>query len=158
MYRDFTRGAPCSRGFLFQDWSRERYRKKAELFHFNIYLIACVCRPVLFNSPVTSSASMAVNCETCTLSAFTLNRKLGEGGFGCTYYARRKSDGLEVCLKMIRLKNGISQRQIAREATVLSELNDPHVIHYYGSFAESNVLFIMMEYAQEGSLKDLINV
>ena len=101
---------------------------------------------------------MADGRETYRLSDFTIVRKLGQGGFGSAYLARRNSDGLDVCLKSVALNNGTSEQQIVREATMLSELQNDNVIKYYGSFVESGSFFIVMEYASEGSLAEIINV
>ena len=47
-------------------------------------------------------------CETYTISDFTILKPLGKGGFGTVYLARRNSDEIEVCLKAIPLNKGIS--------------------------------------------------
>ena len=99
-----------------------------------------------------------MNCEPCKLSDFSIIKQLGNGGFGCAYLARRNVDEAEVCLKVIPMRSGISEQQIEREAKMLSELKNQHVIRYYGSFVESGVFFIIMEYAKEGSLEDMISV
>ena len=97
-----------------------------------------------------------------TLSDFTDFRKLGEGGFGCAYLARKKCDGDLVCIKMINLKKGSSHRSAIREAETLSKLDDANIIKYHGSFTCENgcdqVLCIVVEYAPYGSLQDLIQV
>ena len=98
------------------------------------------------------------DCEPCKLSDFTIVGKLGKGGFGSAYLARRNSDEMEVCLKSIPLRNGVSEKQVEREAQMLSELNNEHIIRYYGSFVESDTFIIVMEYAAAGSLEDLIIV
>ena len=85
-------------------------------------------------------------------------RKLGKGGFGAAYLARRNSDGIELCLKVVSLNNRVSKEEIEREARILSSLKDGHIIRYYGSFAESGNYYIVMEYAREGSLAKLIGV
>ena len=95
---------------------------------------------------------------SCTLSDFEIIGPLGEGGFGSAYLARRNSDELEVCLKAIPLRRGVSEQKIEREAKMLSELNYEHIIQYYGSFAESGQFYIVMEYAREGSLAEMIAV
>ena len=97
-------------------------------------------------------------CETYTISDFTILKPLGKGGFGTVYLARRNSDEIEVCLKAIPLNKGISEQEIELEAKMLSELNYKHIIKYYGSFAESGFFYIVMEYATEGSLADMIDV
>ena len=92
------------------------------------------------------------------LSDFTIVRKLGKGGFGEAYLACRNSDGIEVCLKVVSLNNRVSEEEIEREARILSSLKDDHVIKYYGSFVDLENYYIVMEYAREGSLAELIDV
>ena len=99
-----------------------------------------------------------MQCETYTLSDFTILKPLGKGGFGTAYLARRNSDELEVCLKEIPLNKGVSEQEIELEARMLSELNNEYIIRSYGSFAESGNFYIVMEYASEGSLADMIAV
>ena len=96
--------------------------------------------------------------EPYQLSDFQVISTLGKGGFGKAFLALRKVDGIEVCLKAINLDEGISKHDIEREAKILSALNNQYVIKYYGSFVESGRFFIVMEYAKEGSLEDLIQV
>ena len=92
------------------------------------------------------------------LTDFTIIKKLGKGGFGSAYLSHRNSDGMQVCLKIIPLNNGVSPQQIEREAKMLSELNNEHIIKYYGSFVESGSFYIVMEYAEEGSLAEMTAV
>ena len=65
---------------------------------------------------------------------------------------------MDVCLKVIPLNNGASEQEIEREAKMLSELNNIHVIRYYESFIELGNYYIVMEYAKEGSLDETIAV
>ena len=95
--------------------------------------------------------------DHCSLSDFTIIKELGKGGFGRAYLVRRNSDGVELCLKEIPLKKGVCS-ETEREAKMLSELNNEHIIKCYGSFVESGHFFIVMEYAGEGSLADMIAV
>ena len=95
----------------------------------------------------------------CKLSDFKILRQLGEGGFGCAYLAVNNRTEQEVCIKFIPLKGGTSSHRSAlEEVQVLSELEDTHIIKYYGSFVEDEQLCIIMEYASGGSLYDVIQV
>ena len=97
-----------------------------------------------------------------TLSDFTDFRNLGNGAFGLACLARRKNDDTQVCIKIIRMNNGSSNKMTIREAETLSKLDHLHIIEYYGSFTDGTgserVLCIVMEYAPFGSLRDLIRV
>ena len=92
------------------------------------------------------------------LSDFPNYDKIATGGFGSTYHARHNVDGRDVCLKFIPLYGGSSRKRILQEAKILSKLKHPNIIEYYGSFVERDQFCIVMEYAANGSLHDLIKV
>ena len=85
---------------------------------------------------------------------------IGSGSFGTVYRARRNSDGKKVCIKCIQLFGATSTRmkQTLHEAEMLSTIHSEHIIDCYGSFIEKDVLYIVMEYAECGSLEALIAV
>ena len=91
-------------------------------------------------------------------SDFTIVKPLNSGSFGTAYYAKRISDGMDLCIKKISIPSSRKQKQIQREASILSQLNNPHIIKYYGTFIEGHDLCIVMEYAKQGSLADMISV
>ena len=95
--------------------------------------------------------------KQCKLSDFKIIQELGKGGFGTAYRATRNSDGLDVCLKEIPLRCDFSEH-IPQEAKMLSNLKNEYIIKFYGSFVDSGNCYIVMEYAPEGSLEDLIQV
>ena len=97
-----------------------------------------------------------IDSDAYHLSDFTIIKKLGKGGFGSAYLALRNSDKMQVCLKVVPLQTGVSQQDVQREARMLSEVSDKHVIKYYGSFVELDNFYIVMEYAGRGSLEDMI--
>ena len=96
------------------------------------------------------------------LSDFLISGNLGEGGFGSVCLARRKTDGQVMCIKFIPLIKGSSNQNAIREAKTLSKLDHRNIVKYYGSFVHQasnySLLCIIMEYASQGSLSDLIRV
>ena len=104
----------------------------------------------LFSSSL-SIATVIWNLYSCEVVTYSVNTLYA-------YRALRNLDELEVCLKQIPLNASLSETEIQREAKILSEFNDEHIIKYYGSFVESDNCYIVMEYAKEGSLDKMIAV
>ena len=56
----------------------------------------------------------------------------------------------------MRFLSNIEQRNVESEVEFLRVVNGPTVIKFYESFAENKNIYILMEYAEGGSLSDLI--
>ena len=67
------------------------------------------------------------------IGAYTIVRKIGEGGMGIVYEARQENPRRTVALKVIRpaLASGSVQRRFAQEATVLGQLQHPGIACVY---------------------------
>ena len=93
--------------------------------------------------------------QNCKNADFTIKNPLGKGGFGLAYLAVHNTDQKEVCLKFIPQEK---KTAAFNEAKTLSQLEDKHIIKYYGSFDEGDQFCIVMEYAPGASLYDEIEV
>uniref|UniRef100_A0A1I8ADL0 non-specific serine/threonine protein kinase n=1 Tax=Steinernema glaseri TaxID=37863 RepID=A0A1I8ADL0_9BILA len=85
-------------------------------------------------------------------------RVAGKGAFGMAVLYRRKDDESLVIIKEIRIHElSSNERQLAlNEVTLLSQLDHPNIISYYDSFEEDGVLMIEMEFAEGGTLAQLL--
>ncbi|TMW47498.1 hypothetical protein DOY81_007428 [Sarcophaga bullata] len=83
---------------------------------------------------------------------------VGQGSFGIAVLYRRKSDNQYVVFKQINLNDLTpSERDLAmNEVEVFSKLHHPNIISYLGSFIKDNTLLIEMEYADGGTLAQII--
>ncbi|KAF7637946.1 Protein kinase domain-containing protein [Meloidogyne graminicola] len=83
---------------------------------------------------------------------------VGKGSFGMAVLYKRKDDESFVILKEINLHElNNSERQMAlNEVNLLSKLDHPHIIAFYDSFEEDGTLMIEMEYADGGTLSQLL--
>ncbi|VDM41838.1 unnamed protein product [Toxocara canis] len=90
--------------------------------------------------------------------AYDRIRVVGRGSFGMAILYRRKDDDSLVILKEINMLELTTQeRQLAlNEVSLLSKLDHPHIISYYDSFEENGILMIEMEYAEGGTLAQLL--
>src|SRR6185312_11584713 len=104
-----------------------------------------------------------LNLEGRELGGCKLIRKIGEGGMGEVYLAEQIRVGnRQVAIKVVRPTDltasggvrGDVERRFKREAALLGQFNHPNILPIYDSGVEDGYLYIVMPYAQEGSLSD----
>ncbi|XP_077295438.1 nimA-like kinase [Arctopsyche grandis] len=86
-------------------------------------------------------------------------RTVGKGAFGTAILYRKISVDKLVVLKEIDTADLSPEERLMalNEVEVLSSLNHPNIIGYGGSFIENGVLMIEMEYADGGTLSQMLN-
>jgi eukaryotic-like serine/threonine-protein kinase len=83
---------------------------------------------------LSQNASVAANEPSDDIgifSGFEAMRKIGQGGMGTVYLAKRLSDGKPVAIKTMIPKKATNSKTIAfflREIDVLSKLRHPHIV------------------------------
>ena len=109
---------------------------------------------------------------------YRIERVLGQGGFGITYLAEDCVTRQNVAIKEFFMKEYCSRdgstshvtlgtegsretvirsrEKFLKEAHVLAGLNHPHIIHVQESFEENGTAYYVMDYAEGGSLADLL--
>ncbi len=84
---------------------------------------------------------------------------IGEGGMGKVYAAEEELLGRKVAIKMldpaVTHQEHFRQRFI-NEARILSQLQHPHIVGLFTFFLEQESFFMVMEYAEGQTLRDLI--
>lgn len=85
---------------------------------------------------------------------------LGEGSFGKCYLMRDRSRRIQVCVKVIKIRNMPAKERDATqmEVDLLRRLCHPNIVRYYDSFMSRNneSLCISMEYCDGGDLDSQI--
>jgi serine/threonine protein kinase len=85
---------------------------------------------------------------------------LGEGSFGKCYLMRDKVKRIQVCVKVIKIKNMPQKERVATqmEVDLLRRLCHPNIVRYHDSFMAKRgaSLCISMEYCDGGDLADQI--
>ena len=92
------------------------------------------------------------------LSDFEFLQSLGEGGQGNVYKVLSLINHKIYAMKIIDQDKGIEEKYLNREIEILSQLNHPNIVKYYKNFKEKNKLYIIMEYFENGDLKNYIEV
>ena len=90
---------------------------------------------------------------------YKVGKEVGKGAFGRVYKCLDMSKGTVVAIKTVTTKNMSAQQKkdIEREVDLLSSLDThPNIVRYIGFKKENNLLCIVLEYVENGSLTTLI--
>jgi len=94
-----------------------------------------------------------------TLGRFRLLELLGEGGQGAVYRAQDMADDSIVALKILRTDRAERPEALKRfrkEARLLAESNNPHVVNLLEFNDEDSVPYLVLEFVAGRNLSDLI--
>lgn len=94
------------------------------------------------------------------LEDISVIRLLGSGGMGAVYLARQLPLNRLVAIKVLtphRAEDPISEERFLREARALARLHHPRIVSLYDVGRMGQTWFIMMEYVEGASLRELIN-
>ena len=104
-----------------------------------------------------------MNLEGREIGGCKLLRKLGAGGMGEVYLAEQRRVGnRHVAVKVVSPDDATFRLDVAddlarrfqREAALLGNLSHPNILPVHDSGVENGLLYLVMEYAPEGSLAD----
>lgn len=97
------------------------------------------------------------------ISHYTLEEKIGDGGFGDVFRARDINTGMEVAIKCSRsdaaeTKLKDREQRFMREVSCLSKLRHPGIVQIfeYGMLPEDGTLYLVMEFVCGLTLETLI--
>ena len=109
---------------------------------------------------------------------YTVERMLGQGGFGITYLGTQAGLGRRVAIKEFFMKEHCNRdastsrvsvgssgarrmvdayrQKFLKEARTLAEMDNRHIVRIHDVFEENDTAYYVMEYVDGGSLKDLV--
>ncbi|KFB45752.1 AGAP006872-PA-like protein [Anopheles sinensis] len=110
------------------------------------------------NKTSSSAEHVSRQQQTLELTGYRRIRTVGQGSFGVAILYERRSDGQQVVMKQIALNDlTLPERKMAmNEVEVFSQLHHPNIIAYHGSSVRGELLLIEMEYADGGTLAQLL--
>jgi serine/threonine protein kinase len=91
------------------------------------------------------------------LSGCVIERKLGQGGMGTVYKARRESDGLAVVVKLLRREHAnepVWRARFLREGLLVKDLVHPNIVRVHAVAVEGDAPHIVMELVEGHDLED----
>ena len=96
--------------------------------------------------------------KTSFLIDYEKIEKLGKGSQGECFLIKNKKNGVLRVLKQIKLKNlkEKEKKYIKNEIKIMKTINHPSIIKYYDSHCGAKMIYILLEYAKNNSLKNVI--
>ena len=112
-------------------------------------------------TPTATSTPSPTPTNSCTktwsCNDFHLGAELGHGCFGSVFLAQEKSSNFVCCLKKLpKKKLRHNPDLILREIEIQKKLSHPHIIHLYQWFHDAKYIYLVLELAANGELKDLL--
>ena len=96
------------------------------------------------------------------LDDYEILQILGKGGYGLVSKVKSKKNNKLYAMKKIDfslIKQQAERDLSLNEIKIIKSLNSPHIIKYYNSFFEGNsVMYVLMEYMDNGDMKGYIEV
>lgn len=86
---------------------------------------------------------------------YTLLGYAGKGAFATVCKAVHNITKREVAIKIIQ-KNTIPKEKYEKEISILEKLDHPFIVAYYETFENEENYYIVLEYVQLGSIKNLV--
>lgn len=105
------------------------------------------------DAPVSSSAPQR-------LGSYQLGQQIGKGGAGSVFLATHIETGQIVAVKRLRhhaAQNEQFDRRFLREIAILQRISHPHLLNYLDCGIDEHGAYILMEYAERGTLADMLN-
>lgn len=94
-----------------------------------------------------------------SVAGYEMVRKLGVGGMGAVYLARRERDGTWVALKVLLAQAAVDEtarKRFDRECAILEQLSHENIVAFEERGAEGSAFWFAMEFCPGGSVTDLM--
>jgi serine/threonine-protein kinase len=115
--------------------------------------------PLLDRSAAERFAGMlddGVQVPPSLAERYPVSRELGRGGMAVVYLARDVKHGRDVAVKIIRpeLAAALGRERFLREIAIAAQLHHPNIVPLYDSGEAGGLLYYVMPYEPEPSLRD----
>ena len=128
--------------------------------------ICAVCRKQVEADPIEQIDQMlgakedrAKGKAPLGIRGYAIKGKLGTGGFGTVYLAKKIKTGEPVALKVMLSRIAVeadAREKFQKEIRLLKSLQHPNLVQLLDHGAAGSVFYFIMEYCEAGSIADLL--
>jgi serine/threonine protein kinase len=90
-------------------------------------------------------------------SRYVITKLIADGGMSEVYHARDKILNREVAIKKLKVAMYTNPAKIKKEVEFMLSLNHPNIVKIFDFFDESGDVYIVMEYVEGKTLKEIVN-
>ena len=87
---------------------------------------------------------------------FELVEKIGVGSYGTVYKAIHIKSGRQCAIKQIPVEQGVNES--IQEINTMIQFESEYLVKFYASFKTTDLLWIVMEFCEAGSVADVISL
>jgi serine/threonine-protein kinase len=110
-------------------------------------------------TPYQANQALAGKGQGLLVGPYLILERLGEGGMGHVFKARRREGGPPVALKVIRaehLTNAVAVERFCREMRAATQLHHPNIIRAYDADQVGDTYYYTMQYTEGKDLSRLV--
>ena len=100
-----------------------------------------------------------VGGELPQIPGYAIGKKLGQGGMGAVYLAKRNSDGQELALKVLLSQVAVNEKnreRFLRETQLLKDLQHPNIVGFNECGSSGCLFWFVTEYCNGGTILELM--
>ena len=106
-------------------------------------------------SELVSNLPELPKAKKVVIDEFIIHRTIGTGSFGRVHLVKEKTNGKYWAMKALKKNEIVRNRQIehtVNEKHILEMLDHPFIVRLFGTFQDSQYVFLILEYIQGGEL------
>ena len=88
---------------------------------------------------------------------YKILQKVGQGNYGSVYKIQKIQTGEIMAAKICKIESNNSE-SFKREINMLKQCDSPYILKYYGSYIKKNIIWIVLEFCEGGSLLDIMRI
>ena len=88
---------------------------------------------------------------------YKILQKVGQGNYGSVYKIQNIKTGQILAAKICKIESNNSE-SFKREINMLKQCDSPYILKYYASYIKKNIIWIVLEFCDGGSLLDIMRI